>query len=87
LTRRATAATSPTDDGDADPAASCGPQAVLHGNVVVRQDRLDGDAFILGQLRGELEVEHVAGVVLDDVHDARAGVDGLRRSQHLIGHR
>ena len=34
---------------------------------------------------GHLEVHDVAGVVLDDVQDARAAVDGLGRLHHLVG--
>ena len=36
------------------------------------------------ELRRELEVEHVAGVVLDDVEDAGAAVDGAGRGLHLV---
>ena len=45
------------------------------------------DAGVGGQLCRHLEVHHVAGVVLHDVQDARAAVDGGRRRQHLVGHR
>ena len=51
-----------------------GVEAVLHGDVVVEHDRLHLDAVVLGQLGRQLEVEHVAGVVLDDVQDAGAAV-------------
>ena len=40
-----------------------------------------------GQFGGHLEVQHVAGVVLDDVQHARAAVDRLGGGQHLVGHR
>ena len=40
-----------------------------------------------GEVRGHLEVEHVAGVVLDDVQDAGAAVDRLGRLEHLVGRR
>ncbi len=74
------------EDGDADAATAGRVEAVLNGDVVVREHRLDLDPFVLGQLGRHAEVEHVAGVVLDDVHDARAAVDGLRRREHLVGH-
>ena len=62
-------------------------QAVLDGHVVVHQDRLDLDALVGRQLGGDLEVHHVAGVVLDDVDDARAGIDGLRRGDDRVRRR
>ena len=46
-------------------------------DVVVDHDRLDVDAFHLGHLSGGLEVQHVIGVVLHDVQDARAAVHSL----------
>ena len=36
------------------------------------------------ELGRELEVQHVAGVVLDDVEDAGAAVDGAGRGLHLV---
>ena len=43
-------------------------------------------ALVGGELGGHLEVQHVAGVVLDDVDDAGAAVDRLGRGQDLVGH-
>src|SRR6202020_3182137 len=62
-------------------------QRVLHGHVVVGEDGLDLDVVALAHLGGHLEVHHVAGVVLDDVNDPGATVDGLGRLQHLVGGR
>ena len=64
-----------------------GVEAVLDRDVVVGDDRLDLDALALGQVGGHLEVQHVAGVVLDDVQDAGAAVDGLGRLEHLVRRR
>ena len=64
-----------------------GVERVLNGAVIVHGHARHLDAVVLGELRGEAEVEHVAGVVLDDVKDACAAVHGLRRRLHLIGHR
>ena len=84
------------EHGDADTATAGGVQAVLYGDVVVGDDGLDRDPGVGGQLRGHLEVQHVAGVVLHDVQDARAAVDrgggdedrlGGRRGEHLTAHR
>ena len=72
---------------DADAAPAGGVEAVLDRDVVVGHDRLDLDALALGQVGGHLEVQHVAGVVLDDVQHAGAAVDGLGRLEHLVGRR
>src|SRR3954449_771083 len=72
------------EDGHADAAAPRGVEAVLHRDVVVRHDRDDLDVLAGRDLRGHLEVHHVAGVVLDDVQHAGAAVDGLRRGVHLV---
>ena len=65
------------------------------GHVVVGDDGFDLDAgFLGGHLGGHLEVQDVAGVVLDDVQHAGTGVDELggfvhlvrcRRREHLTG--
>ncbi len=68
---------------DAAPAGSV--EAVLHGHVVIDEDVLDGDALGMGQIGGHLEIEYVAGVVLDQEQHARAAVDGLGRLVHLVG--
>jgi hypothetical protein len=74
-------------DCDAYTAAAGRVEAVLDGYVVVRQDRLDPDVLVLRQLGGELEVHDIARVVLDDVEDTGAAVDGFRCGEHLVGHR
>ena len=76
-----------SEDRRAHAASAGGVQAVLHGDVVVDHDRLDLDALTAGELGGHLEVHHVARVVLDDVDDAGAAVDRLRRIDHLIRRR
>ena len=43
------------------------------------------DVLALPHVGGHVEVHDVAGVVLDDVNDAGATVDGLRRLEHLVG--
>ena len=73
--------------GRAHAAAAGGVEAVLHGHVVVDRHAGDLDAVGLRQLGGHLEVQHVAGVVLDDVQHARAAVDRPGGGEHLIGHR
>ena len=70
--------------GDADAAPAGRVQRVLDRDVVVGDDRRDLD-LARDELGRELEVQHVAGVVLDDVEDAGAAVDGPRRGLHLIG--
>jgi hypothetical protein len=71
----------------ATPAAAGRIRAVLHGDVIVDHHRDDLDVLVLGEFGGHLEVEHVAGVVLHDVHDAgTAGYRG-RRGEDLVGHR
>src|SRR5256885_11818461 len=63
------------------------PRAVLHRDVVVDEHRLDAYPFVGGQLRGHLEVEDVAGVVLHDVQDAGTRVDRKStrlNSSHLV---
>ena len=71
-------------DGAADPAPAGGPGGVLDGHVVVDDHAGDLDVLGGGQLGGGLEVEHIAGVVLDDVQHAGAAVHGLRGGQHLV---
>jgi hypothetical protein len=67
-------------------AAAGGVERVLHGDVVVDEHRLDADPLVRGVVGRELEVHDVARVVLDDVDDAGAAVDGLGRRQHLVRH-
>ena len=81
-----------TDDlfgqhGSTHATAASGIQRVLDRDVVGDHDRGDLDTFGTGQLGGDLEVHDVAGVVLDDVEDACAAVDGLGGGHHLIGDR
>src|SRR5918996_3161385 len=75
------------DDRDPDAAPAGGVEAVLDGDVVVRDHGLDIDPLALGEVGGHLEVHHVARVVLDDVQHARATVDRLGRLEHLVGSR
>jgi regulator of RNase E activity RraA len=50
----------------------------VYGDVVVGDDRGDVDAGLGGgQLGGHVEVHGVAGVVLRDVPQARATIDGV----------
>jgi hypothetical protein len=74
--------------GDAHPPAAGRVQAVLHRDVVVRDDRDDLDARVGGgELGGHLEVHDVAGVVLHDVQHTGAAVDATGGLEHLVGHR
>jgi hypothetical protein len=75
------------EDGGAGAATASRVEAVLHGDVVVDDDRGDLDVLVGRQLGGHLEVEDVAGVVLHDVQHAGAAVDGLGGEQHLVRHR
>ena len=71
------------EDRHADAAPARRVQRVLDRDVVVRHDRLDLD-LARDELGGHLEVQDVAGVVLDDVEDAGAAVDGPGRGFHLV---
>lgn len=63
-----------------------GVERVLDGHVVVGDDGFHPDAALRGRhLRGHLEVHDVAGVVLDNVQDAGAGVHRGRGGHHLVG--
>src|SRR5829696_8031026 len=73
------------EDGAGDAAPATGIGRVLDCHVVVGHDVVGLDALGLGKLAGHLEVEHVAGVVLDDVEDAGPAVDGLAGLEHLVG--
>src|SRR5918997_5419852 len=75
------------EDGARDPAPPAREGRVLDGHVVVCHDVVGLDALGLGQLSGHLEVEDVAGVVLDDVEDAGPAVYGLGGLEHLVGGR
>ena len=69
----------------ADTAAARGVEAVLDRHIIVGDDRLHLDArFFGGQLGGHLEVQDVAGVVLDDVQHAGTGVHDLGGLVHLV---
>ena len=68
-------------DGARDAAASGRVQRVLDRDVVVDDDAADLDALGLGELGRGLEVEHVAGVVLDD----RAARRRRRRPPAIAG--
>ncbi len=68
--------------GDAAPAGRV--ERIVHGDVVIGDDarRLAAD-----HLCRHLEVHDVAVIVLDDEDHPGAGVDGLRRLQHLVWRR
>ena len=71
------------EDGHADATAAGRVQRVLDRDVVVGHDGRDLD--VAGhELGGHLEVQHVAGVVLDDVQDAGPAVDGAGGGLHLV---
>ena len=69
--------------GHADAAAAGRVQRVLDGDVVVGDDRRDLD-LAGDELRGHLEVQDVAGVVLDDVEHAGPAIDGAGGGLHLV---
>ena len=71
-------------DRRADAAPARRVERVLDRDVVVHEHRLDRDAVIGGVLGRELEVHHVARVVLDDVDHSGAAVDRLGRGEHLL---
>ena len=73
------------EDRTGHPAPPAGEGGILYRYVVVGYYVVGLYAFGLGELAGHLEVEHVAGVVLDDVEDARAAVDGFGGFEHLVG--
>ena len=62
-----------------------GVERVLDSDVVIGDDRRDLD-LAADELSRELEVEDVAGVVLDDVQDAGPAIDGAGRGFHLVGY-
>ena len=72
-----------SEDGHADAAPAGRVERVLDRDVVVGDDRRDLD-LAGDELGGQLEVQDVAGVVLDDVEDAGAAVDGAGRGLHLV---
>src|SRR3954453_567955 len=65
------------EHGHADAAPAGRVEAALHGDVVLRDYRHAPDALRLRHRGGHLEVDDVAGVVLDDVQDAGDAVDRL----------
>src|SRR5215208_322895 len=73
------------EDGACDAATSAGVGRILDGHIVIGDDVVGLYSFGLGQLPCHLEVQYVAGVVLDDVEDAGPAVDGLARIEHLVG--
>ena len=54
-------------DGDTHSAPSRGIEAILHRYIVICHHTCYLNPFSLGQLGRHLEVQHVTGVVLDDV--------------------
>jgi hypothetical protein len=75
------------EHGCAHSATPSGVERVLDRDVVVDEHGLHGDALVGCIFGGELEVHHVARVVLDDVHDSGAAIHRLRGREHLIGYR
>ena len=73
------------DHRRAHAASTGGVEAVLDGDIVVDQDVLHGDAFLVQHFRGGLEAEHVARVIFDEKKHARAAVHGLGAFNHLVG--
>ena len=73
------------EDRSGDATAPRRVEGILDGDVVVDDDRGDGDVLHVGQLGGGLKVEDVARVVLDDVQDTGAVVGGLRGLQDRVG--
>ena len=63
-------------------AAAGGVERVLDGDVVIGDDGLD---VATRHLARHVEVHDVAFVVLDDEQDARTGIHGLCRGDHLVG--
>lgn len=61
-------------------------EAVGHGHVVIDQYPGDPETLVLGELRGHLEVQHVARVVLDDEQHPRPAVDRGGGPHHLVRH-
>jgi hypothetical protein len=72
------------EDGEPDATAARGVEAVFHGHVVVDDHRPHFHALSLAELGGHFEIHDVAGVVLDDVENARSTVDGARGGFDLI---
>ena len=69
------------------PAPSGGKQAVFDRHVIIHQHRRHRDAAVVQQLGGGFEVEHVAGVVLDQQQHPGAAVDRLAALVHFIRRR
>ncbi len=69
------------DGDDRCGAAAARPVTVrrVGREVVVDDHRFHGDPLLDRLVAREPEVDDVAGVVLDDVHDSTATVDGARR--------
>src|SRR5690606_611239 len=62
------------DHGGGGAAAARSVAVAVGGEVVVDQHDLRLDGVVPADLPGDAEVQHVAGVVLDDLHHAPAGV-------------
>src|SRR5699024_5925673 len=64
-------------------AAGAAPVGRVRGEVVVHQHHLGLHRVVAADLPGDAEVQHVPGVVLDDLDHAAARVGRLGRLEHL----
>src|ERR1700674_1632727 len=71
------------EHGRAHTPPACRVDRVLHGHVRVDDHRGHLDALVGRVFGRKLEVEHVARVVLDDVDDTGAAVNGFCGGKHL----
>src|SRR5579859_3039362 len=74
-------------DSHANAAPPGSIEAILHRHIIIGDHTGDLDPLGLRQFGGHLEVQHITGVVLDNVEYAGATIDGAGESQHLIWYR
>ena len=60
-------------------------EAVLDGDIVVDDDVVGVDAFILRHINRHFEVQDIARIILDDCEDSRLRGDGLDSFINLVG--
>ena len=80
-----------TDDffqkyGNADAAPSRRIEAILHSNIVIGNNAFHLDAVGGGQFGGHFKVEHVTGIVFDNMEHTGPTIDGTCRGKHLVRH-